>query len=76
MAVLLLLFLNQRGKDLEVFINKSCMKTSLFIRSAAQSDSCAYLLYKAMETVGAWEHASLLTASVWHGHKPEQTNSK
>lgn len=38
MAVLL--FLNQGGKDLEVFINKGCMKTRLFIHSAAQSDNC------------------------------------
>lgn len=40
MAVLLLLFLNQGGKDLAVFINKGCMKTSLFICSAADSDNC------------------------------------
>lgn len=40
MAVLLLLFLNQGGKNLEVFINKGCMKTSLFIHRAAQSDNC------------------------------------
>lgn len=40
MAVLLLLFLNQGGKDLEVFINKGCMKTSLFIQSTVQSDNC------------------------------------
>lgn len=42
MAVLL--FLNQGGKDLEVFINKGCMKTRLFTHSAAQSGNCPCLM--------------------------------
>lgn len=59
MAVLL--FLNQGGKDLKVFINKGSMKTRLFKHSAAQR--IVLVSGKATETEGVWEHPSLPQAS-------------